>query len=601
MRSAMVLHRMSTLSLLASVFFAASISVIKAAGSPVKDGKQLTTEVANPALVSPGGLVANVTGESPKVVCYFSAWALYRPFPMNYDIDDIPGERCTHLVYAFVGLSNQTWELFSIDPEFDFNKGGYRRFTALRKKFPHIKTLLAVGGWAEGGKKYSEMVAVQSRRHTFINSVIQWVQTYGFDGFDLDWEYPGAFDRGGTFKDKENFLDLVREMKSVFNTYRLILSAAVPVAKFRVQEGYEIEELGRLLDFINVMTYDLRGNWAGFSDVHSPLYKRPFDEWAYEKLNVHDGLQLWVDGGAPKHKLIVGIPFYGRTFTLQNAENRGLKAYINKEKNGGLPGTYTNATGFLAYYEVCSMLKPGGGWIRKFDQIGKVPYAYKDDQWVGYEDAESVAIKMDYLRENGYGGAMVWAVDMDDFRGSCGEKNPLLTTIDTKLKDYKVPVIKKSIAKRPKPVLNNHSKPQRRNQGTPSPNKKASTTPRTRFPPQTKTTKATMKPKTTTIKPTTKQKSTTATLLKTYGDPGRKYPNDCNEPNISYIPHEKDCQKYYWCAYGVPIVMFCEGETIWNQEDGNCKPPEQVERPECKGDNPVSNPFTRRKRGNAHN
>lgn len=90
------------------------------------DGKQLTTEVANPALVSPGGLVANVTGESPKVVCYFSAWALYRPFPMNYDIDDIPGERCTHLVYAFVGLSNQTWELFSIDPEFDFNKGKHQ-------------------------------------------------------------------------------------------------------------------------------------------------------------------------------------------------------------------------------------------------------------------------------------------------------------------------------------------------------------------------------------------------------------------------------------------------------------------------------------------
>ena len=164
--------------------------------------------------------------------------------------------------------------------------GGYRRFTALRKKYPHIKTLLSVGGWAEGGKKYSEMVSVQSRRHTFINSVIQWVQTYGFDGFDLDWEYPAAFDRGGTAKDKENFLDLVREMKSVFNTYRMILSAAVPVSKFRVQDGYEIEELGKLLDFVNVMTYDLRGNWAGFSDVHSPLYKRPFDEWAYEKLNV---------------------------------------------------------------------------------------------------------------------------------------------------------------------------------------------------------------------------------------------------------------------------------------------------------------------------
>ncbi|OQR73392.1 endochitinase-like, partial [Tropilaelaps mercedesae] len=317
----------------------------------------------------------------------------------------------------------------------------------------------------------------------------------------------------------------------------------------------------------------------------------------------HDGLQLWLEGGAPKHKLIVGIPLYGRTYTLQNAENRGLKAYINKDKHGGLPGTYTNATGFLAYYEICSMVKPGGGWTRKFDQIGKAPYAFKDDQWVGYEDVESIGFKVDYLREQGFGGAMVWAVDMDDFRGSCGEKNPLLTTIETKLKDYRVPVVKKAIVKsKPKPVLNNHSKPQRRTQGTPAPGKKASTTPRIRFTPQTKTTKVSLRTRTTTTaRPTTTRKPTATTLTKTYGNSGRKYPNDCNQPNISYIPHEKDCQKYYWCAYGVPIVMFCEGETIWNQEDGNCKLPEHVDRPECKGDNPVSNPFTRRKRGSIPN
>lgn len=205
---------------------------------------------------------------------------------MNYDIDDIPGDKCTHIIYSFIGMDPSSYSLVPIDRRFDLEQKGFERFAALKQKYPDVKLMLAVGGWAEGGQKYSEMVSTAERRKEFIRTVMGVIDRFKFDGFDLDWEYPGASDRQGRYADKENFLSLVKELRAAFDPRGLILSAAVPIAKFRLQEGYEVHQLSLLLDQIHVMSYDLRGNWAGFADVHSPLYKRPFDEWGYEKLNV---------------------------------------------------------------------------------------------------------------------------------------------------------------------------------------------------------------------------------------------------------------------------------------------------------------------------
>ena len=236
---------------------------------------------------------------SAKVVCYYSALAYKRPKPMNYDIDDIPGDMCTHVIYSFIGLDPKSYSLKILDQKYDVDNKGFEKFVGLKKKFPHLKTLVSMGGWDEGGKQYSEMVADKARRDSFVSQVIGFLNKYNFDGFDLDWEYPGASDRQGAYNDKANYLALMTELRAALDkqTRKLMLTAAVPIPKFRLQDGYEVKQLGQLLDHIHLMTYDLRGTWDNFADVHSPLFKRPgVDEYAFESLNIvsnnNQGLQM---------------------------------------------------------------------------------------------------------------------------------------------------------------------------------------------------------------------------------------------------------------------------------------------------------------------
>ena len=58
------------------------------------------------------------------------------------------------------------------------------------------------------------------------------------------------------------------------------------------------------------------------------------------------------------------------------------------------------------------------------------PYAYKDRQWVGFDDVDTIRRKSEFVREKGLGGGMVWALDLDDFNNRCGQgRHPLMNTI----------------------------------------------------------------------------------------------------------------------------------------------------------------------------
>ncbi|XP_022247738.1 chitotriosidase-1-like [Limulus polyphemus] len=143
-----------------------------------------------------------------KIVCYYSNWAVYRSGLAEFTPRNINPFLCTHLIYAFAAL-DKDYEIRPYDPYNDIEQGNYKKFVGLKSYNPELKTMIAVGGWNEGSERFSQMVADYKNRQRFIRSVIRYLREYGFDGLEMDWEYPGFRD-GGSDGDRYGYGQLVR-------------------------------------------------------------------------------------------------------------------------------------------------------------------------------------------------------------------------------------------------------------------------------------------------------------------------------------------------------------------------------------------------------
>lgn len=280
---------------------------------------------------------------------------------------NIDATRLTHINYAFASIVNG--QVYVANP------GDLSRLVSLKSVNPNLKVLLAVGGW--GAEGFSDAALTEASRTAFANSCLSAINNNNLDGIDLDWEYPVNGGWGvikGRPEDKQNFTLLLNKIRSTIGAGKLLTIAGG--AGMEYVNNTELNKIANICDFINIMTYDF-----GSSTHNANLYNTN----TYSPgISADSAVRSYISSGVPASKIVLGVPFYGRTGGSWPTYDELVNNYINKN-----------------------------GWVRHWDDQAKACYLLRQGEFLTYDDVETFGHKTAYIKQNGLGGVMFWQYKQD--------------------------------------------------------------------------------------------------------------------------------------------------------------------------------------------
>lgn len=388
-------------------------------------------------------------GTAYRNVAYYASWAGYA---RNFPLTDMDFSKITHLNFAFANLNADgsvvvgdewidTQITSGVYGDMGFNwedaeAGMAGHFGALKKikaQYPDLKTLISVGGWT-WSTNFSDVAADPAKRAKMAQTSVDFVVKYGFDGVDLDWEYPveGGNNIKHRAEDKQNYTLLVKAIREALDAqgakdgkdYLLTIAGG---ANPTFAKNTELKEMMKYLDWINIMTYDYHGAFDAKTNFNAPLYLDPADNTGTD-FSIDASIKSYLDAGVNPKDINLGLAFYGRGWVNVNANGADslYTAGSSTSSYGMDMGSWEGCC--WDYWDIKENYIGQRGYVRYWNDVAKVPYLYSTQTktFITYDDEESINIKLDYLMNKGLGGAMYWEASGDKY-------NDLLGVVATRL------------------------------------------------------------------------------------------------------------------------------------------------------------------------